>query len=147
MINFFRPLNIPLQGQNAHNSTAIQEAYHNTAGFLHDIKKTWQLLCPIPLRHMTSVIYDLLTLKTRPQELLMSDSEHFRECLRTNIGDFTFQEAFDRTGRILNIVVTRKYSCFYASHLDQNRFFVKTLYHERRNTFCQPLDCSSCREK
>jgi TAG lipase/steryl ester hydrolase/phospholipase A2/LPA acyltransferase len=33
----------------------------------------------------------------------MSDTEHFRECLRTNVGDFTFQEAFDRTGRILNI--------------------------------------------
>ncbi|KAL3940704.1 MAG: hypothetical protein SGBAC_004800 [Bacillariaceae sp.] len=55
---------------------------------------------------ITSVVFDLLTLKTRPQELLMSDSEHFREALRTNIGDFTFQEAFDRTGRILNITGT-----------------------------------------
>jgi TAG lipase / steryl ester hydrolase / phospholipase A2 / LPA acyltransferase len=36
----------------------------------------------------------------------MSDTEHFRECLRINVGDFTFQEAFDRTGRILNITVT-----------------------------------------
>jgi len=112
MINFFRPLHFSI-GDNTNNSkksgrktTAIQEAYQNSAGFLHDIKKTWQLLCPIPLRRMTSVVYDLLTLKTRPQEPLMSDSEHFRECLRTNIGDFTFQEAFDRTGRILNITVT-----------------------------------------
>ena len=104
MINFFRPLNIPL-GDNSKKvaTTAIHEAYSNSAGFFHDLKKTWQILCPIPLRRLTSVIFDLLTLKTRPKELLMSDSEHFRECLRTNIGDFTFQEAFDRTGRILNI--------------------------------------------
>jgi predicted acylesterase/phospholipase RssA len=40
----------------------------------------------------------------------MHDTEYFRECLRTNVGDFTFQEAFDRTGRILNIVVTPKNS-------------------------------------
>ena len=36
----------------------------------------------------------------------MSDTEHFRECCRINIGSFTFQEAFDRTGRILNITVS-----------------------------------------
>jgi len=107
VINFFRPLNIPLGDHSRKiGTTAIQEAYSNSAGFFHDLKKTWQILCPIPLRRLTSVIFDILTLKTRPQELLMSDSEHFRECLRTNIGDFTFQEAFDRTGRILNITVT-----------------------------------------
>lgn len=106
-INFFRPLNITLGNSSKKvETTAIQEAYNNSAGFFHDIKKTWQILCPIPLRRITSVVFDLLTLKTRPQELLMSDSEHFREALRTNIGDFTFQEAFDRTGRILNITGT-----------------------------------------
>jgi TAG lipase/steryl ester hydrolase/phospholipase A2/LPA acyltransferase len=36
----------------------------------------------------------------------MNDTEHFRECCRTNIGNFTFQEAFDRTGRIMNITGT-----------------------------------------
>ena len=103
-INFFRPLHIPLKNNSKKvGTTPIQEAYNNSAGFFHDVKKTWQILCPIPVRRITSVLFDLLTLKTRPQELLMSDSEHFRLALRTNIGDFTFQEAFDRTGRILNI--------------------------------------------
>jgi hypothetical protein len=81
----------------------IGEVYKNTAGFLHDAKRTWQIFVPIPLRNFTSVLYDILTLKTRPQDLLNSDTEHFRECLRVNVGNFTFQEAFDRTGRILNI--------------------------------------------
>lgn len=106
MIDFFRPLNlnIPSREQSKKiGAPAIREAYNNSAGFLHDLKKTWQILCPIPIRQITSVIFDILTLKTRPQELLMNDSEHFRKCLRSNIGDFTFQEAFDRTGRILNI--------------------------------------------
>jgi TAG lipase / steryl ester hydrolase / phospholipase A2 / LPA acyltransferase len=33
------------------------------------------------------------------------DTEHFRKTLKQNIGNYTFQEAFDRTGRILNIIV------------------------------------------
>lgn len=104
MINFFRPLHLPLQEPTKKSlPTAIEKVYGNSAGFFHDFKRTWQVLFPIPLRHFTSVLFDLVTLKTRPQELLMSDSEHFRECLCANIGDFTFQEAFDRTGRICNI--------------------------------------------
>lgn len=54
-------------------------------------------------RGILSVLLDLLTLKVSPLELLRCDSEHFRLCLRVNVGEFTFQEAFDRTGRILNI--------------------------------------------
>lgn len=106
MRNFFRFLNIPgmekdkLQSQSKIDSQ-IGEVYQNTAGFFHDAKRTW-----IPLRNFTSILYDLLTLKRRPHELLMSDTEHFRNCVRLNVGDFTFQEAFDRTGRILNITVT-----------------------------------------
>ena len=103
--SFFRPLHLPLADP-SFVPQGIGEVYKNTAGFLHDVKRTWQILVPIQLRNFTSVMYDLLTLKTRPQELLMSDTEHFRECLRINVGDFTFQEAFDRTGRILNITVT-----------------------------------------
>ena len=74
-----------------------------TVNSFHDGKRTFQTLIPIPLRGLTSVMWDLISLKTRPNELLLSDTDHFRDCLRTNIGDFTFQEAFDRTGRILNI--------------------------------------------
>lgn len=108
MLNFFRPLHIPGMVNNEEKpqlstDTEIGAVYQNTAGFLHDPKRTWQVFVPIHLRNFTSLIYDIITLKTRPQELLMSDTEHFRECLRVNVGDFTFQEAFDRTGRILNI--------------------------------------------
>jgi len=35
----------------------------------------------------------------------LMDAEHFRRVLRADIGNYTFQEAFDRTGRILNIIV------------------------------------------
>jgi len=104
-LNFFRPLNIPGMGNNERD-TELGQVYQNTAGFLHDAKRTWQVFVPIPLRNLTSLVYDLLTLRTRPQELLMNDTEHFRQCLRVNVGDFTFQEAFDRTGRILNVTVT-----------------------------------------
>jgi len=103
-ISFFRPLHLPMKLPDATGEVA--QVVNNSAGFIGDLKRTWQIFMPIPIRGITSVVYDLLTLKTRPQELLMSDSEHFRECLRINIGDFTFQEAFDRTGRILNITVT-----------------------------------------
>ena len=37
----------------------------------------------------------------------MNDSIHLADCIRVNVGDFTFQEAFDRTGRILNITGKR----------------------------------------
>ncbi|OEU22509.1 patatin-domain-containing protein, partial [Fragilariopsis cylindrus CCMP1102] len=93
-------------GGSSAGSIVCAMVYKNNAGFFHDAKRTWQVFIPIPFRNLTSILYDLLTLKTRPQELLMSDTEHFRECLRINVGDFTFQEAFDRTGRILNITVT-----------------------------------------
>lgn len=127
MINFFRPLHFSVKNEPSKTKfpSAIGEVYHNSAGFFHDFKKTWQVMIPIPLRHLTSVLFDLITLKTRPQELLMSDSEHFRECLRCNIGDFTFQEAFDRTGRILNITVTPNnsrsvLSCRFTCHDNVN---------------------------
>ena len=57
---------------------------------------------------IASIIWGVLTMKISPSEIMKSDTEHFRECLRINVGDFTFQEAFDRTGRILNITVSPK---------------------------------------
>ncbi|EEC43916.1 predicted protein, partial [Phaeodactylum tricornutum CCAP 1055/1] len=70
--------------------------------------RTLQGLVPIPLRHFSAVLYDIVTGNRRPQDMLMNDTEHFRACVRACVGNFTFQEAFDRTGRILNIVVTPK---------------------------------------
>ena len=107
-IQFFRPLeakqppdaSVPI-------GSDIGKVYRNKAGVFHEYaKRTWRILVPIGLRRFTSTLFDLLTLKRRPQDLLMNDTEHFRECCRINIGDFTFQEAFDRTGRIMNITGT-----------------------------------------
>ena len=83
--------------------TDLGKVYNNTAGAFRAAKRTWQIFVPIPLRRFTSLLYDIFTFKTRPAELLMNDSAHFQGCLRSCIGEFTFQEAFDRTGRILNI--------------------------------------------
>jgi hypothetical protein len=94
-IQFFRPLEAKPLGANVPRGSDIKE-----------VKRTWQTLVPIGLRRFTSTLFDLLTLKRRPQDLLMNDTEHFRKCLKINIGDFTFQEAFDRTGRIMNITGT-----------------------------------------
>jgi len=111
MLNFFRPLHYPIIAnvkKKVKYSADLQigEMHENTARSLCDGRPTWQYFVPIPLRNFTSVLCDVLTLKKRPQDILMNDTEHFRECLRVNVGDFTFQEAFDRTGRILNITVT-----------------------------------------
>lgn len=69
-------------------------------------KRWFQVFFPLTLRNFTSSIYDVLTLSKRPKDILKSDTRHLEACLRANIGDFTFQEAFDRTGRILNITVS-----------------------------------------
>ncbi len=109
MLNFFRPvLTVKEQEQirKGYGSNSLGEVYRNTAGGFHDAKRTWQIFVPIGLRNFTSLVYDLLTGNRRPQSLLEHDTEHFRNCVRANVGRFTFQEAFDRTGRILNITVT-----------------------------------------
>jgi len=107
-LTFFRPISEEEPPKKKDGD--IAQVYHNTAGAFHDAKRTWQVFVPIGLRRFTSLLYDIVTGNRRSQDLLMHDTEYFRECLRTNVGDFTFQEAFDRTGRILNIVVTPKNS-------------------------------------
>ena len=94
-VNVFNPYHLKMQNL----PPAVGDVVNNSAGAFRDAKRTWQIFIPVPRRRFTSLIYDLLTLKTRPQELLMSDTEHFRECLRKDVGNFTFQEAFDRTGK------------------------------------------------
>jgi len=113
MIEFFRPLPTAKEKKladhrNKHNAALqdVQEVFQNTAGAFADGKKTWQLLAPVGIRKFTSHVYDILAGHRRAQDVLMSDTEHFRTCCRANIGNFTFQEAFDRTGRILNIIVS-----------------------------------------
>lgn len=88
----------------------FSEVYRNTAGAFRSAKRTIQGFVPIPLRHVSAFLYDILTGNRKPQDVFKNDTTHFRECVRQNCGNFTFQEAFDRTGRILNIVVTPKNS-------------------------------------
>lgn len=103
MFNFFSPVRKP---SSQHAKSDLGEVLQNSAGAFKDAKRTWQLLIPIGLRDFTSFLYDIVTGSRRPQDALKSDTQHLRDCCKTNIGNFTFQEAFDRTGRILNIVVT-----------------------------------------
>ncbi len=104
VLNFFSP--IGGDGAAKPDDSDFGTVLHNSAGGFRDVKRTWQVLVPIGLRQFTSTLYDVLTGHRRPQDVLNHDTEHFRECLRLNVGNFTFQEAFDRTGRILNITVT-----------------------------------------
>mmetsp|Transcript_29092 Transcript_29092/g.79858 ORF Transcript_29092/g.79858 Transcript_29092/m.79858 type:complete len:875 (+) Transcript_29092:185-2809(+) len=109
-LNFFRPVadakeEIALDKSYNRQGT-FWEVYRNTAGAFRDLKRTLQGFVPWPLRHFSSFLFNVVTLNTRPQDLFKHDTNYFRECVKTNVGDFTFQEAFDRTGRILNIVVT-----------------------------------------
>ncbi|CAB9518021.1 Patatin-like phospholipase domain-containing protein [Seminavis robusta] len=103
-LNFFAPVRSETSQQHAQSD--IQQVLQNSAGAFKDGKRTWQLMIPIGLRGATSFIYDVVTGTRRPIDMVRSDTAHLRECCKVNIGDFTFQEAFDRTGRILNIVVT-----------------------------------------
>mmetsp|Transcript_63041 Transcript_63041/g.73749 ORF Transcript_63041/g.73749 Transcript_63041/m.73749 type:complete len:928 (+) Transcript_63041:948-3731(+) len=113
-LDFFRPLGYFKKNEHLKHSHSsgdilnnpLSEVLTNSAGAFHDIKRTYQGLMPIGIRQFTSTVYDILTLHKRPQDLLLSDTDHFRSCCRASIGDFTFQEAFDRTGRILNITVS-----------------------------------------
>jgi len=99
--DFFRPVGYAA----ANEYTGEQEDEVDTSkdsGF----KRAFQLFFPHLLRRLTSGLYDVLFGFTRPKDILKSDTRHLEQVLRFNIGDFTFQEAFDRTGRILNITVS-----------------------------------------
>jgi len=63
----------------------------------------WGLLVPPGVRAFAS---GLLSIFIYNENVLKMDTEYFRSVLRHNIGNYTFQEAFDRTGRIINITVS-----------------------------------------
>lgn len=58
-------------------------------------------LVPQGLRFITSPIFSSIFDK----KILNLDTEHFKKALMQDVGLYTFQEAFDRTGRIINITV------------------------------------------
>ena len=100
--DFFRPVGYAASKRNAGDGEEVTVPQKQDGGF----KRAFQIFFPLTLRNMTSFIYDVLTGFKRPKDILKSDTRHLEACLRANIGDFTFQEAFDRTGRILNITVS-----------------------------------------
>mmetsp|Transcript_19132 Transcript_19132/g.29073 ORF Transcript_19132/g.29073 Transcript_19132/m.29073 type:complete len:842 (-) Transcript_19132:65-2590(-) len=97
--SFFRPLQV-------RQKISASSSLDTSGSEVVEAKRIWQVLFPIGLRNFTSSVYDVLTGYRRPQDLLKSDTEYLANNCRNNIGNFTFQEAFDRTGRILNITVT-----------------------------------------
>jgi predicted acylesterase/phospholipase RssA len=58
-------------------------------------------LVPVGLRWITLPIFSMLFDK----KVLNMDTEYFKRTVLNNTGTYTFQEAFDRTGRIINITV------------------------------------------
>jgi len=105
--DFFRPMPSSWGNKTSERrASGNDNVFENSAGGFRDLKRTWQIFAPIGLRHFTSILFDVLTGHRRPRDVFNHDTDHFRECLRENVGNFTFQEAFDRTGRILNITVT-----------------------------------------
>ena len=100
--DFFRPVGYSAKNKSTNEDDCSDENKSSGVGF----KRAFQLFFPLTLRNFTSVVYDVLTGFKRPKDILKSDTRHLESCLRANIGDFTFQEAFDRTGRILNITVS-----------------------------------------
>ena len=78
----------------------------NKGGWVRDLKKAFQFLTPRGIQWFTNTIWDVLRCNRKAGDVLMNDTNHFRRCVRASVGNFTFQEAFDRTGRILNITVS-----------------------------------------
>mmetsp|Transcript_21610 Transcript_21610/g.45072 ORF Transcript_21610/g.45072 Transcript_21610/m.45072 type:complete len:776 (+) Transcript_21610:49-2376(+) len=78
----------------------------NTTSLTWDLKRAFHFLTPRGLQGIGNVFSDLVLGRVKMKNVLMNDTNHFRRCCRMNIGNFTFQEAFDRTGRILNITVS-----------------------------------------
>lgn len=66
-----------------------------------EIARRLNYLVPQGLRWITFPIFSSIFDK----KLLNLDTEHFKKAMMQNVGLYTFQEAFDRTGRIINITV------------------------------------------
>ena len=119
--DFFRPVGYAAKNKlNREEEESVEVDSSKDLGF----KRALVLFFPMTLRNLTSSIYDVLTgftvrrhlhiwihvlfvilknlsliilFSQRPKDILKSDTRHLEACLRANIGDFTFQEAFDRT--------------------------------------------------
>jgi len=78
-----------------------KEEAEGTGG--HGIIKRIQMAVPQQLRWFSDILLSLLFDR---EGILKMDTDHFTRVVKYNCGgDWTFQEAFDRTGRIINITV------------------------------------------
>lgn len=64
-------------------------------------------MAPPPMQQVINLFRRLLP-KYLDQKTLL-DTEVLKKCIRDIVGDLTFQEAFEKTGRIINISVTPQY--------------------------------------
>jgi TAG lipase / steryl ester hydrolase / phospholipase A2 / LPA acyltransferase len=89
ILGFFRPLRESKRQAMSQADKLKNEAF-------------WQFLVPPALRWAGDLFWQLML---SSDGLLRMDTEYFRSVMRHNVGSYTFQEAFDRTGRIVNIIV------------------------------------------
>jgi TAG lipase/steryl ester hydrolase/phospholipase A2/LPA acyltransferase len=68
----------------------------------HPIGQSLQKACP---QFLLPIMNPILTL-IFDGKIMNYDIKHLQECCISNVGELTFQEAFDRTGRIINITVS-----------------------------------------
>lgn len=66
-----------------------------------EIARRLHYLVPQGIRWITFPLFSSIF----DSKILNLDTEHFKKALVQNCGLYTFQEAFDRTGRIINITV------------------------------------------
>ncbi|CBN75175.1 conserved unknown protein [Ectocarpus siliculosus] len=92
------------KGVNLEFFQPLRRSFKKTSGDDDKYKNSafWQLLVPPGLRWMGTRLWNVLL---HSEGFLSMDTDYFKNVLRHNIGPSTFQEAFDRTGRIVNITV------------------------------------------
>mmetsp|Transcript_38702 Transcript_38702/g.121293 ORF Transcript_38702/g.121293 Transcript_38702/m.121293 type:complete len:819 (-) Transcript_38702:163-2619(-) len=103
-LNFFLPHRLSPRNPRGTNGLLAGDALPGTRGSA-GTGASFTLVLPPAMRWLGDMV---LTLFWHNESLLKMDTEHFRSVLRANIGLYTFQEAFDRTGRIINITVSPK---------------------------------------
>ncbi|KAL0587608.1 hypothetical protein ABG067_002904 [Albugo candida] len=88
-----------------------------------DIKNFIPSLLPpmrkiLPTSYYKNLEWIAIVLARFVKKRFVLDSNVLKDALRTNIGDYTFREAYDKTGRIINITVTQSKASDYPHLLN-----------------------------